>query len=600
MSGTMGGMDADRRTRWRLRGGAEQHNFEDALDLHPLVARLLSSRGLTQPDEASRFLEPRLAHMHDPFELAGMDRAVSTILETLDEDGRILIHGDYDVDGMSATAILLDVLGVLDADVDYYIPDRLDDGYGLNTDKIEEVVHQEFDLLVTVDCGVTAVEPIEMARDAGVEVVVVDHHQLSSSPPPASAILNPYQPECQFPFDGLSAAGVAFHLAVALRARLRERGRFDGREPDLRKLLDLVALGTVADVVPLTDVNRALVRRGLEVLSQRVRPGLAALMDVACPDVVDVTASTIGYKLAPRLNAAGRIADASICVELLTTRETSTAERIARQLDDLNVRRREIQDHVLEEAEPAASRQVDNDEAPIIVVDGHDWHQGVLGIVAGRLSESLHRPALVIGRPSDGSVARGSARSVDGIDIVELLDEVSPLLDRYGGHAAAAGVTVAPDNVNELREALQAELNQRLEDNPMPQPTIEVDDEVSLGEFNEAFVRDLDRMRPFGQANPEPRYLVRGVQAEGARIVGSDHLKTTFADDTGQMPAIGFGLGDHLESVKRQPVDVVFKPTWNVFRGRGQLEMHLVDVRPSSDRRSTDGTGTDGTTEPST
>jgi single-stranded-DNA-specific exonuclease len=575
---------ADRRMRWQPRGDSADASLADALDLHPLVARLLRGRGITDPDEAKRFLEPRLAHMHDPFKLAGMRQAVSTVLDTLDDGGRILIHGDYDVDGMSATAILLDVLRMLEADVDYHIPDRLDDGYGLNAGTIDAIAQRDVDLLVTVDCGVTAVEPIERAREAGIDVVVVDHHQLSSSPPPATAILNPHRTDCDFPFDGLSAAGVAFHLAVALRARLRERGRFDGREPDLRKLLDLVALGTVADVVPLTDVNRALVRRGLEVLSQRVRPGLAALMEVACPDVADANASTIGYKLAPRLNAAGRIADAAICVDLMTTRDTATARRIARQLDDLNVRRREIQDHVLDEAMHLAERQVSEDGAPMIVVDGEDWHPGVLGIVAGRLSEALHRPALVVGRPSDGSAVRGSARSIDGIDIVELLDEVSPLLERYGGHAAAAGVTVDPSKVGELRDALQSTLKERLDGEPMPTPVLGIDGEVSLGAFDERFVRDLDRMRPFGQANPEPRFVARGLRADEARIVGSNHLKATFEDDDGRMPAIGFGLGDHLESVKRQPVDVVFSPTWNVFRGRGQLEMHLEDVRPSSER----------------
>jgi single-stranded-DNA-specific exonuclease len=249
----------------------------------------------------------------------------------------------------------------------------------------------------------------------------------------------------------------------------------------------------------------------------------------------------------------------------------------------LNVRRREIQDHVLDEAMHLAERQVSEDGAPMIVVDGEDWHPGVLGIVAGRLSEALHRPALVVGRPSDGSAVRGSARSIDGIDIVELFDEVSPLLERYGGHAAAAGVTVDPSKVGKLRDALQSTLKDRLDGESMPTPVLGIDGEVSLGAFDERFVRDLDRMRPFGQANPEPRFVARGLRADEARIVGSNHLKASFEDDDGRLPAIGFGLGEHLESVKRQPVDVVFSPTWNVFRGRGQLEMHLEDVRPSSD-----------------
>lgn len=569
-------------TRWLMRdaGDASDDGWEELrreFDLHPVVARILARRGIRSAEQAEGFLQPRLADMHDPFSMKNMDVAVETVLEALEAEARIVVHGDYDVDGMSGTSLLVEFLRYLGGNVDFVIPHRVDDGYGLGLEKVQRLAEDGYDLMITVDCGVTAHEPIAAAREAGMDVVVLDHHQPDGQLPPANAILNPVREDCDFPFEGLAAVGVAFNFAVAIRATMRRRGLFEaGREPDLKGLLDLVALGTVADVVPLEDENRAFVRHGLNRISDRTRPGLAALAEEACSGTARITANTVGYKLAPRLNAAGRIDDATQCVELLTTADIRRARAIARRLESLNDERRAIQDEVLEAALETARRQVE-ESLRVLVVDGPNWHRGVLGIVAGRLSERFHRPAIVLSR-EDG-LAQGSARSIDGVDMVALLGQADDLLKRYGGHAAAAGMKLAVEDVEEFRERLQEALDDMLEGDTLPKPVVEVDDTVEVGELDRRFLRDLRRLQPFGHGNPEPTLVCRGVRSRKTRIVGSDHLKAEFDDGSGCMGGIGFSMGNYREMLDER-VCVAFTPQWNVFRGRGKLEMHLQDLRP--------------------
>ena len=517
--------------------------------------------------------------MHDPFLMKGMESAVRQVLTSIDRGERILIHGDYDVDGVSSVSLLYEFLQQLGARVDYHVPLRDADGYGLNHDNVRDAKRDGYGLIITTDCGVSNVEEIRRAKELGMRVVVVDHHTIPETLPPADAILNPLQEDCDFPFKDLAAVGVTFHLLVGLRQRLREHGVFDHiPEPDLREGLDLVALGTVADVVPLTDVNRTFVRHGLEVLGSRRRPGISALMERAHVDDNQVTPQTISFRLAPRLNAAGRMGDASICVELLTTDSYGRAIELARQLEDLNNRRQDCEKEILEKVLPHAEEQCAQDRK-MLVIAGRQWHQGVLGIVASRIVERYHRPAVLVGIDEAG-LGKGSVRSVNGIDLIELLGAGDDLLETWGGHVAAAGLSVREENVDALRDRLDEKLTEVLDEEGLPRPRLRIDCEVDLSELDVRFGRDLSRLGPFGTGNPEPVLLCRESKASRVRIVGSDHLKARFRDGSGTLEGIGFSMADD-QPLLDQRVSVAFVPRFATFRGRTRLEMHIRGLRPA-------------------
>lgn len=577
----MGSFTDETTAQWTLRSPTADGWQELAreFELHPLAARMLARRGYDDPGDAASFLDPKLRDMHDPASMAGMDDALDEVLGALEAGSRIMVHGDYDVDGLSSTAVLVQFFRSLGADVDYTIPHRIEDGYGLDAERIRSVAERDFDVLITADCGITAREEIEMARERGLRVVVIDHHAVPDELPRAHAVLNPRLPECDFPFDELAAAGVAFNFVVALRRALRNRGRFEGGdEPELMQLLDLVALGTVADVMPLVDENRAFVQRGLELMTERPRPGLRALLERCRSEEGPVTTQTIAYKVAPRLNAAGRLSDASMCVELMTTRDDRRARAIADRLESLNAERRSIQSEILEGAREQACAQLD-DGADLLFVEDEDWHRGVLGIVAGRLADEFHRPALAL--EHGGATAHGSARSIDGLDMVEILAEADELLADYGGHEAAAGLSLEASRIEELRDRLAESVAGALDGREPPAPSVEVEERVQLGTLDRRFVRDLHRLRPFGAGNPEPVLACEQLRAKSARIVGEDHLKAEFSDGTGELECIGFSMADRMELLE-EPVAAAFVPKWSVFRGRGQLELHLRDVRPAA------------------
>jgi len=570
--------------RWRVRGRAPDgwRDLAREFGLHPLAARMLARRGYDGSEDAASFLDPKLRDMHEPAEMAGMEEALEEVLRIFDRGGQIVVHGDYDVDGLASTAIVVDFLRRVGLEVDYEIPHRIEDGYGLAADRIRRIADEGCDLLIAADCGITAHEEVDLARRLGLRVVVIDHHAVPETLPRAHAVLNPRLEACDFPFDGLAAAGVAFNYVVALRRELRERGTFDtGGQPELTSLLDLVALGTVADVMPLVDENRAFVRRGMELMTERPRPGLGALLDRSGSMEGAVTTQTIGYQIAPRLNAAGRMADATMCVELMTTGDRTRARAIADRLEHLNAERRSVQDEILDRARREAERQT-NAGADLLFVEDDEWHRGVLGIVAGRLSDEFDRPAVALERSEE--TAHGSARSIEGLDIVELLRDAEPLLEDYGGHEAAAGLKVETGRLTELKDRLREAMSERFDDRPLPEPHLDVEERVQLGTLDGAFVRDLKRLRPFGAGNPEPVLVCEELRARRARVVGGDHLKAVFTDGTGELEGIGFSMGDSLELLD-EPVAAAFVPKWSVFRGRGRLELHLRDIRPAGDLR---------------
>jgi single-stranded-DNA-specific exonuclease len=553
-------------------GGAAR--LAGALGLDPLAARVLAARGFPDPAAASSFLAARLAELPDPASMKGMDAAVARVLRALDARERIACYGDYDVDGVTSTALLAGFLRAVGGEVVTYVPHRLVEGYGLNADAVGRLAGEGVSLLVTLDCGITAAEEVRAATALGVDTVVVDHHTVPVELPAAVAILNPHQPGCAYPTKDLAAVGVTFALACALRRALRERGRFGAArsEPDLKEALDLVALGTIADVVPLVGANRLLVRAGLEALGRGRRPGVRALKRVAgIAEGAAVGAGQVAFRLAPRVNAAGRLDDAGRGVRLLLTADAREAEALAAELDRENEARQEIERRILAEAAEDARAGVARGARGLVLArDG--WHPGVVGIVASRIVERFHRPAVLVAL-ADGA-GKGSGRSVDGFHLYDALAACAPHLSRFGGHRHAAGVTVTAERLVAFRAAFEAQAHARLAEDDLV-PRCRIDGWVDPAEVTERAAEDLARLGPFGAGNPEPVFALRAAPARGRAVgAGGAHLKISL----GRLDAIGFGMGDRLASCAGA-VEAAFTIGFDEWDGSRRVQLRLRDLR---------------------
>jgi single-stranded-DNA-specific exonuclease len=548
------------------------------LGLHPLSARVLVHRGFRTPEAASAFLTDKLADLPDPFRMKGMVAAVDRLYRAVREKERITLYGDYDVDGVCSTSLLALFLRELGARPNTYIPHRLDEGYGLNLQAVEKIAAEGTRVLVTLDCGITSVAEISRAKELGLDVVVVDHHTVPPTLPPAVAVLNPHQPGCEYPTKHLCAAGVAFNLCMGLRKRLREDGWFATRkEPNLKALLDLVAMATVADVVPLTGANRILVHHGLQELSAGRRHGVRALKEVAGLEADSpITAGQVGYRLGPRINAAGRLHDASLGLQLLCSESLDAARSLAQVLDRANAERQGIESGILTEALAQAAERAEQSRGFVLYADG--WHPGVIGIVASRVVERFHRPTVMVG-VKDG-VGKGSARSIEGFHLYDAISGCADLLARFGGHKHAAGLTVEARHLPAFREAFERIARQRLTPEDLI-PRCKVDAVVSVNELDERAVEALQRLGPFGQGNPEPVLVLRH-QVARPRVLphksgGAGHLKLALVDAP-SVDAIGFGMADRL-ALTEGPVDLAFQASFDTFRGQRRLSLKLKDLR---------------------
>jgi single-stranded-DNA-specific exonuclease len=522
------------------------------LGIGVVLAQVLVRRGLADPDDARSFLAA--ADRHDPSELAGIDRALDAIRAQLKRGGRITVHGDYDVDGICATAIMVRALRALGADVDWFIPSRLDDGYGLSAATVRRLAQRGTGLIVTVDCAITAVEEVEAARAAGVEVVVCDHHA-----PRADGAL----PDCPivhpavggYPCPDLCGAGVAYKLAQALGA------------PTAEEDLELVALATVADLVPLRGENRRLVREGLRALSMTTRPGLRALMAVAKVDPGAIDTGTVGFRLAPRINASGRLRRADAGLELLLCSDPVRARAIARELDELNAERRAVEHRILWEAEAQVAELEAKRPRMAYVLAGEDWHPGVVGIVASRIVERHHRPALLIALDQRNGTATGSGRSVPGFDLLGALHAVAGHLERYGGHRAAAGVTLDPAELPALAEAFEAHAASVLTPDQLV-PVERADAVVSGHELGLDLAEQLEALEPCGISNPAPRLLVPGARFDDVRTMGEGrHARFTVLSGGIRARAVAFGCDGKPVARLDQPHDATFKLERNTYNG---------------------------------
>lgn len=565
---------------------AEVRQLADRFDVHPLTMRVMLNRGIREADEVQRFLVSDFRQLRDPFLFKDMDRAVRRVRQALVNGERIHIHGDYDVDGLSATSVLTLALRRLGADVHYYIAQRGDSVVGLSLEALErDHLPGAPGLLITADCGSTNGDAIEFASAYNIDVIVVDHHQLGPEVPACVALLNPHQEGCQYPFKNLAAVGVAYHFVRAMDQFLRADTTREWPALPLHEFMDVVALGTVADVVPILDDNRVFVREGLKLICSARRPGICALMRSAkiiqegrSDNWVDrVNARTIGYRIAPLINAAGRMGDASQCVELLTTDTYRVAVRIGDDLVALNSERQRCEREILQEASELADAACENGDEIIVLAREH-WHPGVLGIVASRLVERLNRPAIIASIDAHG-VARGSVRSPDRVNMLDVLGACAPLLETWGGHPLAAGLQVRAENWDEFAKRINDVVRGGLPESGRPDRRIDVDAVVDLAHLDDSFLQEIALLAPFGVGNPEPILEVRNVQPMQARIQNGT-LRVRLRQGGHIATATGYGLSRAM-NLLRDPVDVLFSPKAPRDEANPGIAITLHDVKAS-------------------
>ncbi len=554
---------------WRVRPADEVSARGIAADLgmRGLTARILAARGFSTTQSATGFLSPRLADLRAPVGMADLDRAIDRIFRAMAGKEKVAVFGDYDVDGITSAAILVLTLRSLGLEVVARMAQRAS-GYGFSPGAAAEFVDQGCSLVLTGDCGTSDDESLALCRGRGVDVIVIDHHHVPTGASHAFALLNPHRGDDGFSFKGLASCGVAFYLAAAIRTRLRADGNPKGDVLDPRSLLDLVALGTIADLVPLTHENRILVAAGLRELSAKRRPGIAALAEIANLEAGPLGTKDVSFRLAPRLNAAGRLGDAQRAFELLLADDASTAGKLATKLDDLNRERQHIQERIWSEAAAMAEQ---HGADPALVLGQEGWHQGVVGIVAAKLVEKFRKPAVVIG--FDAGQGRGSARTLGGFDLYRALSQCEKHLTVFGGHPMAAGVSLPVENLGAFRAAFVAVAHDFFAATP-GESMVEVDAIASLAELDMIQAEELERLGPFGSANHEPLIVVPGVVAMSTRVVGASHLQLTLTHGGSVSEAIAFGMGNR-DPGQGAKLDVIGIAEVDAFRGQRRIRLRL-------------------------
>ena len=550
-----------------------------ALAISPLLARILVLRGCAEEAAARRYLSSSLrSDLPSPFAMADMEPAVERIVAAVRNKEQIAIWGDYDVDGTTGAAVLVSFLREIGAEPIYYVPHRIEEGYGLNVEGLRRLRERGVDLVITVDCGISNAPEIETAARMGLSFVVVDHHQPPAELPRAHAVINPHRSDCAFPDKALCAAGLAFYLVIGVRARLRAEGWFSaGKEPDIRRYLDIVTLGTIADMVPLQGVNRTLIRRGLAELSVSVRPGVVALKQVASIPDGEVSTGQVGFRLGPRINAAGRVDYGVKVVELLTTPSHEIALKIAQELDAHNTERRAIEAAVLEEAMIQAARALERGARHSLVLAAEGWHPGVLGIVASRIVEKYYRPTVVIAL--SGALGKGSARSIRGFHMVEGFRRCAGCLEKFGGHEYAGGLTVAADKIDLFAAAFEACCRQTLCDQDLL-PLLEMDAPLNFSEIGFPLARELDVLKPFGVGNPEPLFATVGVEICERRVFSAG-VRYRLRQAGRVLGGVVFGVGDDFPGKPGEAVDVAYRLSENEWNGASSVELRIADMRPA-------------------
>lgn len=536
-----------------------------------LLASVFVSRGKNSIEYVRSFLDPDVSRMHDPFLMDGMNAAVERTIQAVKGRESILIYGDYDVDGVTSTSVMYNFLTSLGADARYFIPDRMENGYGLTMPAAEKVKAMAPSLVITVDCGITSVDEVRYLMESGIDVIVTDHHECKDTLPEAVAVLNPHKPGCSYPFKELSGAGVAFKMVQGICTKMGIG--------DSMKYIDLVALSTIADIVPLEDENRIIASIGLKAMATTENPGLDALIGVAGYRGKEITSYAAAFALAPRVNAAGRLGSAQRGVRLFTTGDRVLAEALAKELDEENRHRQAAEDKILDEALEYIETKLDPKREKVLVVCGQGWHHGVIGIVSSKITERYNRPSIVISVEEDGT-GKGSARSIRSFNLYKALCACEDLMDRFGGHEMAAGLTIQVSRIEELRRRINEYADSVLTEADM-MPCIRVDAFLQRGDITLESVRELARLAPFGEANPNPVFGYMALKITDIQALGGGrHLKLRLRDGNFAAEAIGFNMGELAGRYSAgDAVDLVFTPDINVWNGNERLQLNIKDIR---------------------
>ena len=561
--------------RWEFPQKLDENKCKELsseLGLPPVVGKILINRGYSEPEEAKNFLNPSLSDLSDPFMLKDMERGVDRVISALTDKEKIMIFGDYDVDGITSASLMYLVLTKLGAQVSYYLPNRLVEGYGLSEEGISEAERRGAKLIISVDCGINAVKEVDFAQKKGIDCIITDHHEPAETLPDAWAIINPKQEGETYKGKELSGVGVAFKLAQAIYRKLGQD------EKELEDHLDLVALGTAADIVPLLGENRILTRYGLLQVAKTSKPGLKSLIFISGLMGKEIGTGQVVFILAPRINAVGRLGDAERAIRLLTTRDEKLASEISRVLDEENRKRKNIDEGTLEQALELIQEEVDlkNDKAIILASAG--WHQGVIGIVASRVAERFYRPTVMIS--IDGEEGKGSARSIPGFHLFEALKECEDCLLKYGGHKYAAGLSISSKEIESFKEKFKLVSARIIKDEDLI-PRLTVDAELELEEIQDGLMSALELFAPFGPGNLKPVFVTRGLElADDAYVVGKNHLRLKVKKNGIIMDAIGFNLGDFAKplAMRGTKIDLAYVLELNIWNGNSKIQMRLKDL----------------------
>jgi single-stranded-DNA-specific exonuclease len=566
-------------TRWIVKDSGDK-NIEESLarefGVSRIVSQLILNRHVQSLEQAQSYLYPSLNDLHSPFLMKDMKQGVARLVRAIANGEEIVIYGDYDADGITSVVILYKFLKELNAHVSYFIPDRVEEGYGLKNQIIDRFKTENISLIITVDCGVSDIEQITYARSLGIDTIVLDHHEISDSLPPAAACINPNRSDCPFPFKHLAGVGIAFNFLIALRGTLRKDGFWkDGKYPNLKEYLDVVALGTIGDIAPLVGENRIFTKIGLELITEGKRPGIRALKEASGIDGQLIDSFKASFCLIPRINAAGRIASALDAVELLLAESMEEARPLAEKLDLYNRRRQAMERDILNDILERLKARPDLENINALVFSSEKWHPGVVGIVASRLVDLYSRPAFVIS-VKDG-VGKGSGRSVSDFNIHKGLQQCASLLLSYGGHYRAAGISIKEDDIDEFACMLDDIISCTMQTSDMVSRT-HIDTECSLRDINMELIRQMDMLAPFGCENPEPVLCARNIRPSSPVVVGNNHLKMRISSEGVSLNAIWFGMGKHLNAIGSSSLDIVFSPHINYWNGVSDIQLKMRDA----------------------
>jgi single-stranded-DNA-specific exonuclease len=565
-------------TRWRIHEPREEirDRLVEELGIHPVIAQILINRDIRNSDEARRYLYPSLKDLHNPFLMKDMKTGVDRVIRSILSGEIVTVFGDYDIDGITSVALLYKFLSQIHDKTLHYIPDRVDEGYGLNREAIDKLHREGVTLIITVDCGTSDYDEVTYARSLGIDTVILDHHEVPDVIPDAVAVVNPNRSDCPFPFKQLAGVGIVFNFLIALRGSLRHEGFWNHRPyPNLREYLDLVALGTIGDIVPLIDENRILTKIGLDLINENQRVGIKALRGLAGLGSSVIDAGVASFSLIPRINAAGRIGSPEDAVRLLLSQDATEASEIAARLESYNRERQRLEKIIFDDIFDRIASVRDLQERGALVLSSRDWHPGVIGIVASRVVDRFYRPTILISLRN--GIGKGSGRSIAEFNLYRGLKQCESLLLSFGGHRYAAGISIREENIEKFTALLNEIIKKELPVVGLTPQTV-IDALCSLSEVNHSFLSQLEGLAPFGRMNPEPVICVRNVQISSPSIVGNKHLRMRVFGNGVSCNSIWFNKGHILEALSGASMDIAFTPQVNYWNGASSIQLKMKDM----------------------